>query len=338
MTSTERAVNASDGDEDASLAMRRGCGHAWQVDQVQRTLAFGAVPKASRVLARRSSRPARCAAQLWLVAVGLGFGCSPSTTRPEQPESSIPQSAAPDVRAALQRLYAPSPLARARAASRLGGFGDRARLAIPYLTSMLRDSSQVEGNVSTNPFYETPDQVAFHAGMALIALGDEGEARLMATLSKGTDDAKRAAVYALGESRVQKAAPVLAKMLLGDENPFVRETIPLALQKIGNPAGVDALITAFEQRSNRRTIWAAAGAALAGMEDPRAIAPALKMLEDPKDATRRHLAAQMLGRIKDWPGVTPEQLEQATAALTRISKEPNEVGKEAEKSLKALQP
>lgn len=274
---------------------------------------------------------------LVLGLVGLALlGCEASSTRPELPEASIPASAATEVREAMTRLYAQSPHARAKAATRLGAMGERALPAAPYLASLLRDASKVEGSVSANPFFETPDQVAFHAGLALAALGKPGRTLLMTAAKDGNDNAKRAAVYALGEAQVRAAVPLLVELLRSRQTPVVRENVPLALQKIGDLSAVPALIEAFERRDGGRTVWSASGAALAALEDARAIEPALRVLKDPSEALRRHLAAQLLGRIKDWPGVTDAQLQQAIEGLIAAGREEGEVAIEADKALAKL--
>jgi HEAT repeat protein len=263
-------------------------------------------------------------------------GCSDNRTRPELPIESIPKTADPDVRRALSLLYEKAPDARGNAATRLGAAAARAAVAIPYLESMLDDDSQLSGGVDANPFFKTPDRVGFRAASALVEFGDPGKKVLLRALRGGKIDAKRAAIYALGEAREAAATPLLIQILGSDQSPVVRETVPFALQKIGDRSAVPPLIAAFQRDEPNQSVWPAAGAALSELKDIRAIGPLIDVLRQSKHLTRRHLTAQILGRLDEWPGVPPEQRQRAVDALTRASQGDDQIAVEAQKALDAL--
>jgi HEAT repeat protein len=284
----------------------------------------------------RHRPPPSLAAVIVLALLVYPTACSDNRTRPELPLESIPATADPDVRRALSLLYEKSPAARGNAATRLGAAAARAAVAIPYLESMLDDDSQLSGGVSANPFFNTPDRVGFRAASALAAFGEPGKKVLLRALRDGKNDAKRAAIYALGEAREATATPLLIQILGSDQSPVVRETVPFALQKIGDKSAVEPLIAAFQRDEAHQSVWPAAGAALAELKDVRAIGPLIDVLDRSKHLTRRHLTAQILGRLDDWPGVPPEQRERAVDALTRASHEKDQIAVEAQKALDAL--
>jgi hypothetical protein len=99
---------------------------------------------------------------------------------------------------------------------------------------------------------------------------------------------------------------------------------------------VEPLIAAFQRDETTQTVWPAAGAALSELKDIRAIGPLIDVFNQSKHLTRRHLTAQILGRLDDWPGVPPEQRERAVDALTRASNESDQIAVEAQKALDAL--
>lgn len=280
--------------------------------------------------------PPSLAAILALAALLCQAACSDNRTRPELPLESIPKTADPDVRRALRLLYEKSPAARGKAATRLGAAAARAAVAIPYLESMLDDDSQLSGGVSANPFFDTPDRVGFRAASALAQFGEPGKKVLLRALRQGKDDAKRAAIYALGEAHEPAATPLLIEILGSDQSPVVRENVPLALQKIGDKSAVEPLIRAFQRDETTQTVWPAAGAALSELKDIRAIGPLIDVMSHSKHLTRRHLTAQILGRLDDWPDVPPEQRERAIDALKRASQEKDQIAVEAQKALDAL--
>jgi HEAT repeat protein len=259
-------------------------------------------------------------------------------TGPAQPQASIPNNLDPDVRQAIEGLYSEWPAKRAAAAARLGAAGARASAALPYLQSLLRDATQLTGSVTLNDFVQTRDQVGFHAAAALAGLGEAGQSALQTSARDGDENEKRAAIHALGEARVAAAAPLLAKMLLSDESAAVRQPIPLALERIKDPQSVPALIAAFQREERWGSVWPAAGSALAALKDVRAVEPLLQHLRQTKDPTRRHLCAQILGGVHDWPGLSPAQRSQVLAALSAVAGEEGEVAFEAQKSLDKLQP
>jgi HEAT repeat protein len=130
---------------------------------------------------------------------------------------------------------------------------------------------------------------------ALEVKGAGSRSALPAALTAALDDhdplvAVGAAWFA-GERRHRPAVPALVTLAIGHPDARCREAAVAALGAIGDPAGVDAVLAALDDRP---TVRRRATVALAGFDDPRA-EPALRRAAEDRDWQVRQAAEELLG-------------------------------------------
>ena len=79
----------------------------------------------------------------FLLAILLTF-CSRSIAQPAITKTQIPKSISRSLRIDIESLYDQNPVERAKAAERLGDYGNQADPAIPFLISLLEDNTLVD--------------------------------------------------------------------------------------------------------------------------------------------------------------------------------------------------
>jgi HEAT repeat protein len=98
------------------------------------------------------------------------------------------------------------------------------------------------------------------------------------------------AAWFAGERRHRPAVPALATLAVSHEDTRCREAAIAALGAIGDPAGLDAVLTAL---GDRPTVRRRAAVALAGFDDPR-VGPALRRAAEDRDWQVRQAAEELL--------------------------------------------
>jgi HEAT repeat protein len=106
------------------------------------------------------------------------------------------------------------------------------------------------------------------------------------------------AAWFVGERRRRAAVPALVALATGHGDMRCREAAIAALGAIGDPAGLDAVLGALDDKP---TVRRRATVALAGFDDPR-IEPALRRAAADRDWQVRQAAAELL----DEPLPEPE--------------------------------
>ncbi|HWD56476.1 MAG TPA: HEAT repeat domain-containing protein [Acidimicrobiales bacterium] len=98
------------------------------------------------------------------------------------------------------------------------------------------------------------------------------------------------AAWFVGERRRADAVPELVALATGHDDARCREAAVAALGAIGDPAGLDAVLTAL---TDRPTVRRRATVALAGFDDPRT-EPALREAASDRDWQVRQAAGELL--------------------------------------------
>lgn len=106
------------------------------------------------------------------------------------------------------------------------------------------------------------------------------------------------AAWFVGERRHRAAVPALSALATGHDDTRCREAAVAALGAIGDPAGLDAVLAALDDKP---TVRRRATVALAGFDDPR-VEPALRRAAEDRDWQVRQAAAELL----DEPAPEPE--------------------------------
>jgi HEAT repeat protein len=129
--------------------------------------------------------------------------------------------------------------------------------------------------------------------VALAVKGKGSRSALPAALTRALADPDPlvavGAAWFVGERRRADAVPGLVA-LAGNDDARCREAAVAALGAIGEPAGLDAVLTAL---SDRPTVRRRATVALAGFDDPR-VEPALRQAADDRDWQVRQAADELL--------------------------------------------
>jgi HEAT repeat protein len=106
------------------------------------------------------------------------------------------------------------------------------------------------------------------------------------------------AAWFVGERRRRDAVPALVTLATGHGDTRCREAAVAALGAVGDPAGLDAVLAALDDKP---TVRRRAAVALAGFDDPR-VEPALRRAAADRDWQVRQAAAELL----DEPLPEPE--------------------------------
>jgi HEAT repeat protein len=109
------------------------------------------------------------------------------------------------------------------------------------------------------------------------------------------------AAWFAGERRHRPAVPALVTVATGHPDTRCREAAVAALGAIGDPAGLDAVLTALDDRP---TVRRRATVALAGFDDPRT-GPALRRAAEDRDWQVRQAAQELLDGEPATPPPTP---------------------------------
>ena len=272
-----------------------------------------------------------------VIIVFAAYGCWFWIHHQRGLRGQIPPDLPLDVRQQIERLYGPRNEAEA-AAKDFGKLGDRAILAVPFLTKMLHDHSLTEderpiergeiaaraiGSVGSPavemvvPIVQDADPVARRNAIRALtwAADPRGVEPLINALKDRDDYVRFQSAYGLGQLKDQRAVEPLSERLT-DPHPGVREAAVSSLGLIGGERATDILIgqlkierrrTAAEKElqgdpetANR---WDAAEA-LGKTGNARAVEPLVAALRDTNWYVREH-AARSLGEIGDRDAVVP---------------------------------
>ena len=185
---------------------------------------------------------------LWIVLAEGICTTSIAHAQPSIPKERIPRSIPTQVRKRLEQLYSDNAKTRCKASESLGRMGKKAKIAVPFLASMLSDKSSyplwLEGDMT----------VTECVASALGQLGDPGFEVLVAALREGEPNVRARAAQYLGNSRNPRAIPALVEALwqegYGDHNEirFARDGMVFALGKL---AAIEPLIEALRDERIR---------------------------------------------------------------------------------------
>jgi len=260
--------------------------------------------------------------------------CGPvtvATAQPSLPKGNIPADIHPGVREQLERLHSPNPVDRGYAAQAIGKLGAAASPAVPFLASMLDDTSALEWRAQffTQGALTSPGELA---GEALAALAREGSSfppGVVEHILSALKDARSAvgAAIALGALKESRAIDPLIVLLSAPE-PKSRRVAARALGEIGDRRAVAALIEALKDRDHQiaasahgalRAItgqdfgvhfadwevwWSAEGPAWLSARGPGEFDRHVKDLTQGNWVTKVEAAAA-LGRLRDVRAVQP---------------------------------
>jgi HEAT repeat protein len=202
------------------------------------------------------------------------------------PRDQIPQSAPPQARALIAKLYSNDALERGQATYDLGSLGPRASAATPFLVAILPDQRGLEWHYG--PVTRTITTVRWEAIDALRKIGDP------------------------------RAVPALIE-LLNNKDSVTRDASAEALGDIHDPRSTDALIAVIERNGWEDPVGPAA-TALMHIGDQRAIAPLISAMnatgplsgdQGPRtrlaiiDALVKFNAIDAIVNAKDSNGTTP---------------------------------
>ena len=124
--------------------------------------------------------------------------------------------------------------------------------------------------------------IRWKAAEALARIGEPAVVPLISELGNQNDDVRWKAAIALGDIGDRRAVVPLAG-LLGDTDPYVRGRAAYALSAIGQPAVSELIRVLDKGTADARP---SAIAALARINDPRAIAPLVRALSDGDERVR----------------------------------------------------
>lgn len=182
---------------------------------------------------------------LALVSCCLGQS-SVAAAQPAIPKANVPPDIAPKLREHLERLYSRDPVARGEAARSIGDLGSEASVAVPFLASMLDDSSALKWRWQFSGLPGTPTSPGELAGEALARFA-RAHARFAPSVIEGIlsalNDSRAAigAAVALGALKESRALDRLVA-LLGAPEPGIRAVAATALGEIGDRRAVGPLI------------------------------------------------------------------------------------------------
>ena len=274
-----------------------------------------------------------------VIIVFAAYGCWFWIHHQRGLRGQIPPDLPLDVRQQIERLYGPRNEAEA-AAKDFGKLGDRAILAVPFLTKMLHDHSLTEDErpIERGEMASSSDRIGRLArggngsphrtrrgssgqtqcdpGVDL-GSGSAGRRATLINALKDRDDYVRfQSAYGLGQLKDQRAVEPLSERLTRPPHPGVREAAVSSLGLIGGERATHILIgqlkierrrTAAEKElqgdpetANR---WDAAEA-LGKTGNARAVEPLVAALRDTNWYVREH-AARSLGEIGDRDAVVP---------------------------------
>ena len=219
------------------------------------------------------------------------------SAQPSLPKEIIPRTIPSDVRSRIEKLYSANPLDRSKAASELGGMGDHATGAIPFLISMLTDKEIYLGKSPTD--YMSPSD---EATKALAKIGAPCINQLLETMHDSDPDLSRRAARALMKIRDTRAVRPLIDALRNEGSGEVKSQIAWVLGNMKNQAAVTPLIESLQDSDTqvkRNAAWA-----LGEMRDPRAVWPLVDIATDHNWSVRWN-AIQALAKIRDVGSVEP---------------------------------
>lgn len=225
------------------------------------------------------------------------------SVEPEIPKGHIPTNIDPFVTEQIFKLYSPDPENRWRAAHYLGKLADRSKPAIPFLVSMLRDSTDWGPTIflRLNPTENDPNfgNVGEECAKALGKLGEI--TLLMAALTNENATVRRNAPLGLAILKDNRAISPLIRTL-NEPDLTTRANAAFALGEIKTKLAVEPLITYLKDKAGDYNEEAMI--ALGKIGDARAVDPLLQALKADW-YTHRKTAAMALGRIGDSRAVDP---------------------------------
>lgn len=200
-----------------------------------------------------------------------------TSAQPRVAKETIPKDAPSNIRELLEACYSPGALARGKAAKGLGDLKSDARVAVPFLMSMLEDKESYMDS--------------FQAGTLTI---------------HGFSTPGRQAAVALGNVGGPAVAPLLA--LLGSPRAD-RDLAVVALGITRDPSAVMPLVKALTDKT--AAVRAEAASALGAMKDRRAVEPLIEALSDPEpnvqsnaESALQQVTGQKLGKVpapwREW--------------------------------------
>ncbi len=165
-----------------------------------------------------------------------------SFAQPGVSRDSIPRDAPAEVRRGIEGLYSEDERARERAARQLGGLGEKATPAVPFLIGLLNEDDFHLGTEIS------PGQEAIGA---LVKIGKPAVLPLIAVTadSKADPVARQLAANILGAIKDKRAVEPLIGVL-GDQSTRLRMSAITALKQIGDPRAVEPLIERLKDRDS----------------------------------------------------------------------------------------
>jgi len=235
-----------------------------------------------------------------LILIGLCvFLAQVSYAQPTIPKEDIPADIDPEVREQIERLYSEDAEERVHAADTLGGWGEKAAPAVPFLMDLLDDPLELLSKART-PFMA--------ATSALIRLGEPPIEVLTNALKHENTYVQTSAIRFLALTRDLRAVePVVAA--LDDQVFAVRHAAASVLgNMVWDGHGVDLLLGALDDKSWR--VRSSAALALGWRKVPQAREPLFTALED------GHTQVQHAAELALWWLGEPGLVEHLIDALT----------------------
>jgi len=218
-----------------------------------------------------------------VIDTGLGYA------QPKIPKDKILSNIPPEVREQVEKLYSQSSAERTEAIEKLGGMGEKAAPAIPFLIAMLADAGD---------------------STLLVGIGASGEIfewKLVAfSPSTGKQDIPIGQKAAVALSKMGKAAVMPLTVALKDKDFVVRFNAVEALANIKDNRAVEPLIATL--KDEYPPVRFNAAVALGNIKDLSAIIPTEALLKD-NDYAVQQAAVEALKSItgKNYKGDLPKR-------------------------------
>lgn len=221
-------------------------------------------------------------------------------TRHETPNADIPSNQPAAIKSLAEKLSAPDPSERIRAAQKLGEMGQSVTPEMLYLIRILSDTVLKDRKTSVrNAAFDSLTKLA-------IALKDRQDVTTLGTILQNPDvGLHQTTIELLADIQKTQSAETLISFL-GASDGRVRNSVRAALKKIGKPS-VLPLISQLDNSDVKIRIMAAM--LLGEMKDDRAVEPLISAMnfraeQQQLDAEKLRIeAASALGELGDVLGV-----------------------------------
>ncbi len=223
--------------------------------------------------------------------------------QPKIPKENVPSNIAADVKEQIERLYSHNPVERAKAAIELGGMGERAAPAIPFLIGILGDHTSLQWFPQF--LFTSPSE---QAAKALAKIGKPAAEVLIEMLQDRGEEKKYLRltfIGILGGMKDPRSREQLI-VLLKDDDLDIRIAAAEALFTMKDPLGLEHLISNLTVALKAKFFHDRRKAAsrLGWLGDKRAVEPLIAALKD-QDSSVRQAVASALGYIKDKRAIEP---------------------------------